>query len=479
MNGTNKKIVGAVYGVALAYAAAAFVMTVLSFEGDAGTVLPGIAVIHGPYSEFVAPLSMNFAVALAGIALSVVGMFMSEPLDVKGRGNPVQYLWTHRPNAFIRCLGAPWGLITSAWKKSRPLVIVPILLLPFYAVWSAMITLALIAPFLVAKAVVSAMISSAVKKERREYRENTEFGVCPSCMREFARPMAVCRCGLIIDYPVPGIHGIRTQTCNNGDEIKCYAGGRSDLVTKCPHCTEIIDTREARPVCIALAGALGSGKTTLMLAGVDGIIDRAKRSDIPTQVSTSGISAEARSAKDAVLPTDPGERTSQCIFLKPMGKHETEIVINDISGTEFEPSRSKFIFEEYYRYVDGIVFVLDPLKLGKRGPDIMETFNSFYGMYSLVKGAKPGTVFGSRLAIVATRRDETRMDDDKVRDHIIEKGGETFVKTVETVFEDVRYFSVCSVGVNSHGSSRPFIWILESSDRELADSLGSVDDTNR
>jgi len=479
MNGTNKKIVGAVYGVALAYAGLAFVLTVLSFEGDAGTVIPGIAVIHGPYSEFVAPLSVNFAVALGGFALSVAGMMTSEPLDVIGRENPVQYLWTHRPNAFIRCLAAPWGLITSAWKRSKPLVIVPIVLLPFYAVWSAIITVALIAPFLVAKAIVSWKISSAVKKERHDYRVNTEFGVCPFCLREFARPQAVCKCGLIIDYPVPGIHGIRTQTCNNGDEIKCYAGGRSDLATTCPYCKEVIDTREARPVCIALAGAVDSGKTTLMLAGVESIMDRAKRRDIPTQVSTEGLSAEARSGKDAVLPTDPGMKGSQCIFLKPMGRHETELVINDASGSEFEPSRTKHVYEEYYKYVDGVVFVLDPVKLGKRGPDIKETFDSFYGMYSLVKGSKAGTVFKSRLAVVATRQDVTKLSDENVREYILGKGCENFVKTVETVFENVRYFSVCSVGKNSSGSARPFIWILEASDPELAEDLETSDTTNR
>ena len=166
MNGTNKRIVGAVYGVALAYTAAAFVFTVLSFEGDAGTVLPGIAKIHGPYSAFVAPLSVNFALALAGIALAVAGMFTREPLDVLGRTNPAQYLWTHRPNAFLRCLGAPWGLITSHWKDSKALSVLAILLLPLYAVWSAIITLALVLPFAVAWLIVSWMVSSAVKKER-------------------------------------------------------------------------------------------------------------------------------------------------------------------------------------------------------------------------------------------------------------------------------------------------------------------------
>ncbi len=480
MNGTNKTIVGAVYGVAMAYTAVAFVLTVLSFEGDAGTVIPGIATIHGPYSGFVAPLPVNFAVALGGIALSVWGMFTSEPLDVMGRTNPVQYLWIHRPNAFLRGIFAPWGLITSAWKKSKALVVIPIVLLPFYAVWSIMLTATLIIPFIAARLIVSAKISSAVKKERLAYRESTGFGICPHCKRDFARPQVVCACGLILDYPVPGIYGIKTQTCNNGDEVPCTAGSRTDLKTRCPYCMEPIETQEARPVCIAMAGAVGSGKTTLMLAGVDSLLTRAKKAGIPAQTATEDISAEARASKDVVNSTESKEKLSQCMFFKPIGTHETELVINDIAGSEFKPSLEKTLFEEYYKYVDGVIFVLDPTRLGSTdGPDVIEAFNTFYGMYALIKGARPGTVFKSRLAIVASRRDATNLEDDDVRGYIISKGGETFVNTAETVFENVRFFSVCSIGRNSATAAYPFLWILESSDKGLSESLGLSEIANR
>ncbi|MBR4227344.1 MAG: hypothetical protein IKR86_11415 [Candidatus Methanomethylophilaceae archaeon] len=473
MNRTNKAIVGAVYGVAIAYGAAAFVLTVLSFEGDAGTVIPGIAKIHGPYTGFVAPLAVNFAVALVGIALSIGGMLTTEPLDVVGRTNPVQYLWTHRPNAFLRCIGAPWGLITSAWRRSKPLAIVPIVLIPFYAVWSAIISVALIVPFLVARAIVSAKISSAAKKERIEYRSSTEFGICPECKMDFARPQAICKCGLVIDYPVPGIYGISTQTCNNGDEIGCTPGSRVALRTRCPYCKKQIETQEAHPICMALAGAKGSGKTTLMLAGVDEIIDRARKAGIPSQTATKDISAEARGSKDNVCSTEPGELESQCVFLKPMNDHETEIVINDVSGFEFKPSRDKSLFEEYYRYADGILFVVDPMRAG-RGDEshMLEAFNSFYGVYSLIKGARTGTVFETRLAVVATRRDATGLDDDGVREYLVGKGEGNFVRTVEAVFRNVRYFSACCVGSDTGTAGRPFVWIMESADKGLAETLG-------
>ncbi len=130
--------------------------------------------------------------------------------------------------------------------------------------------------------------------------------------------------------------------------------------------------------------------------------------------------------------------------------------------------------------MDGVVFVLDPTRLGAaEGQDLLETFNSFYGMYSKVKGARPGTVFGSRMAIVATRKDVTGLEDDDVRGFISNKGKEAFVRTVEAVFEDVRYFSVCATGTGSYEAARPFIWIIESADEELARMLDPSDSANR
>ncbi len=472
MNGTSRVLMGSVYGVALAYASLALVLTVLVHGVGSGTVIPGIGTLHGPYSSFLGSVPYGEAVAVAGFALSVAGMFTRDPLDVAGRDNPVEYLWTLRPRAFLRCVAAPWGLITSAWIRDKRLAAVPIVLSPLYAVWSALISAALVLPFAVAWAATSWKASSAREKEMMRYRTSTQFAVCPQCKRRFSRPKVVCSCGLIVDYPVPGIHGIRSQTCNNGDTLPCTAGSRSGLKTSCPYCRSVIATREAMPVCVSLAGASRAGKTTLMLASAKVIMDGARRCGIPAETATSGLSPERLDAKDTADVTLDEEGESQCLFLKPHGESETEIVYNDIAGSEFEASRDKHLFEEYYKYADGTVFVFDPTDpAGISG--LMDVFDSFYGMFTQIRGESPGTRSDVLFAVVASRMDRTGMEDGDVRTFLVSKGQETFINTVESIFPNHEYFSVCSVGQECRSAAEPVLWMMHHVNRDLTDRISA------
>ena len=148
MNGTNKAIVGIVFGIALLYAALSLVCTVLGMlDGsawpslffphgeDLGIALadiPGIGALAGPINDFTELFgdtkTVGIAVVAAGFVLAVAGMFTPWAMNVKGTENPAQYLWTKRPGATVRSLFAPWGLIGSAWAKNKALVVVPIVL---------------------------------------------------------------------------------------------------------------------------------------------------------------------------------------------------------------------------------------------------------------------------------------------------------------------------------------------------------------
>ncbi|MBR6038537.1 MAG: GTPase domain-containing protein [Candidatus Methanomethylophilaceae archaeon] len=472
MNGTSKVLVGSVYGAALAYALLSLILSLQTYGGDAGTTIPGLGLIHRPYSAFISSMPYGVAIAAGGFALSVAGMFTKGPLDVAGRENPVEYLWTHRPNAFLRCLAAPWGLITSAWEKDRRLVAIPVALSPLYAVWSLLITVALVVPFAIAWATVSWKISSARENEKVRYRTSTQFAVCPSCKRRFSRPNVICSCGLVIDYPVPGIHGIRQQTCNNGDSIPCTAGSRTGLATSCPYCRKKISTHEAMPVCVSLAGASRAGKTTLMLASAYVLIDGARRCGIPAEAATEGLSPERLAAKDSTDVTLSEEAESECLFLKPHGEGEREIVFNDIAGSEFEPDLGKHLFEEYYKYADGTLFVFDPTDpAGISG--LMDVFDSFYGMFTQIRCESPGTKSDVMFAVVASRRDRTGLEDGDVRPFLMSKGQDAFVNTVESLFPNHEYFSVCSVGSDCQSAVEPLMWILHGVDRDLADRINA------
>lgn len=502
MNGMNKAIVGVVFGIALIYSALSLVLTVQNLM-ETGVVSMYLFLPHGgelglDLGEYIGPLTDSYdsflsliggyltddadvlkiielVLVLLGFVLAALGMATKPSLDCKGVQNPAQYLWTHRPRAAARCLAAPWGLLTVCWDRAKPLVIVPIILLPFYAFWSLFMTLFLIIPFAVVKAVIGSRIRSAAKREGREYEKTTQFAVCPKCKRNFVRPKIKCRCGLDLDYPVPNEYGYKYHVCNNGHEIPCTSGKRSGLRTICPYCGADIETREAMPVSIAMVGAVGSGKTTMMLAAVDTITKMARTRDVSVEAVTPGVSKQAVVAKDVAPKTAPGELDTECIFLRSRTLPDKELLINDISGQEFEPRDGKNLFEEYYTYTDGIVFAFDPMSLTRqrKGSTPMDVFESFHFMYTQITGTSPNKVSDVPMAVVATRNDivNPTLTDSTVRKYLIDNGQDGFVKVLESLFSDVRYFAVTSYGDDCSSAARPFWWIVSKTDQELADAV--------
>jgi len=509
MNGMNKTIHSVVSVLALLYSGLCFWLTLdhcMSTDGhpvDFFLFLPmgeelginltekapeAIANIFNYYSDLLnkiielcslqdMSLTMTEILIILGFVIAALGFFTEPSKNCDGKTNPAQYLWTHRPYAFFRALLLPWGLITGAWYKNKLLVIFPILLLPLYAPWSIIMTISVIIPFVLVRIAVGYKIRSAAKRESASYQKNTAHGVCPNCKREFDRPVVKCRCGLILDYPVPNIYGYKYHTCNKGHDIPCESGKRSQLTTICPHCNKEIETREALPITISMVGALGSGKTSLMLSAVETITQCARMIDVTVDSPSSGLSREAISAKTYVPPTTAGELESQVIFIRSARLQDREIVFNDISGSEFQASMDKVIFEEYYNYTNGIIFTFDPISLKRElKKDVpQEVFDSFHYMFTTVTRTSPSNVSNVPFAIVATKADicKPTLTDDDVRQYLIDNGEEDFVKIVESLFSDIRYFSVAAQGDKSYTCMRPVWWIVRHVDKDLTDTIPS------
>lgn len=492
MNGTNKTTVGVVFGIALAYAALSLVLTIMEIL-DGGPVSIYLFAPHGGelgidlsqvagidrivelYAGFVALFGddrmMSLVIVLLGFVMSAVGMMTPWSMSVKSDTNPAEYLWVKRPGSVVRGLGAPWGLIGTCWNKSKPLAIVPIVLLPFYAVWSVMITVFMLLPFLVMKAVIGSKVRSAA---RREQNSGAGSAVCPKCKRNFSSPKVRCKCGLILDYPVPNEYGYKVHTCENGHDIPCTHGMRRELVTVCPFCEQEIETREAVPISIALVGAQGAGKTTLMLAAVGTISQVARTRDVAVDAATSGVDRNAVAAKDVVARTASGELDSECLFLRSRDMSDRELIFNDISGTEFEPKEGKTLFQEYYRYSDGIVFAFDPIALENgRGSSPMDVFESFHSTFNQINGVGPGAVSRIPFAVVATHNDvlSPSLASSDVKKFLMDNGQGGFVRVLESVFSDVRYFAATSTGDDCKSAAVPFWWIVGKTDQELASKV--------
>ena len=77
------------------------------------------------------------------------------------------------------------------------------------------------------------------------------------------------------------------------------------------------------------------------------------------------------------------------------------------------------------------------------------------------------------MAVVATRNDvmNPKLKDEDVRQFLIENGQNGFVKVLESLFSNVRYFAANSLGDECVSAARPVWWIVGESDKELHDAV--------
>jgi len=431
---------------------------------------------------------ITMALFIIGFALVAAGCASKPTRGLEGSENdPQEYLFTHRPKAFLLCLMVPWNILIAAWKLKKVPVILPIIFIPFMLPFALMMDIILAVLFAIAWVVMNLRIKMTAAKDRDAYDKDTQYAVCPKCKRNFYQPKIKCACGLILSFPVPNMYGVKYHTCNKGHKIPCTNedGARAKLTAVCPYCTGEMFTHDAKPVVLSLVGSVGSGKTTMMLSAVESMTAAAKEKGVVSEIMSDGISVNAQRGKSRVMPTRAGELNSEYFFLRSRELHEKEIVINDISGVEFQPDRDKVLFEEYYRYNDGIIFAIDPVEVlalhhsqspakGSKNTPVA-TLESFYHMYTEINGCGPAVKSDVPFAVVLTK-----MDDPRVRSAVNAEAGpveflrkyshKMVIDLAQSAFNNVRYFKVASLGEGSN-AAEPFLWILGERDDDLKNKL--------
>ena len=498
MNKTNRALMGTLIGIALFYVIVSFVFTrildvdvaISSFSIFSFAMDPLIGILDPLWSMMGVENDDLTATALLalGLVFVIVGCASKPTWDLRGGDDdPQEYLFTHRPKAFLWCLMIPWNSLTWFWRMKKVPVVIPIIFIPFMFPFALIADAILIVLFVIAWVIMTAGMKMAAAKDHESYEKDTQYAVCPKCKRNFNQPKVKCGCGLIISFPVPNGYGIKTHTCNNGHVIPSTNkdGARSKLQMVCPHCNAGISTHEAKPVVISLVGSVGSGKTTMMISAVESISALAKERGIVSEVITGGISVTAQRGKGNVAQTKHGELDSEYFFLRSRDLPEKQIVINDISGVEFQPDNEKILFEEYYRYNDGIIFVMDPLEVmalhhsqsptkGSKNTPVA-TLESFYHMYTEINGYGPAVKSSVPFAIVLTKMDEPRVKaavdaESTVAGFLNKYSHSMIVDIAQSAFGNVKYFKIASLGSDNNAMD-PFLWILSENDDDLKNKL--------
>ncbi|MCL1811383.1 MAG: hypothetical protein FWG41_04095 [Methanomassiliicoccaceae archaeon] len=498
MNRTNQALMGTLIGIALVYAVLSFVFTILNINDGApgieiipfydGITASGISEAYwnliGVYSDPVESRTVIIALFAIGFALVVAGCASKPTWNLKGGDDdPQEYLFTHRPKALLWCLMIPWNIFTMAWGLKKVPVILPLIFIPFMLPFALIMDAILIVLFAVTWAVMSVRIAQAASKDNAEYEKETQYAICPKCKMNFYQPYVKCKCGLVISYPVPNKYGVKYHFCNKGHKIPSTNadGARAKMRAVCPHCKGEMLTHEAKPLVVSMIGSVGSGKTTMMISAVESMTLLAKEKGIVSEIITDGISLNAQRGKAHVVPTQTGELDSEYFFLRSRELHEKQVVINDISGIEFQPDKDKMLFEEYFRYNDGIIFTIDPLEVmalhhsqsptkGSKNTPIA-TLESFYHMFTEVNGYGPAIQSTVPFAVVLTKMDDPRVISTvgagvSPIDFLNKYSHKMIVDISRSAFKSVRFFKVSSLGENNNAID-PFAWILAENDQDL------------
>lgn len=427
--------------------------------------------------------TVTTAFVTIGFSLMVYGMVSGVSRNCFFKDEPLEYMFTSRPNSILKAVAMPWNSIADLWKHKYVGVIIPLFFLPFLIPFAFVAMVLFVIIFMMEKGIVGLSVHSAKSKDDEYYDREVGFSFCPVCKMSCRMPLVKCRCGKVVPYPVPGKYGISSCSCSKGHIMPCNNknGLRGKLNMICPNCSAEMCTHEAKPFVISMVGSVGSGKTTLMVSATEQIAQAAKAKGMFTEISP-GISVDIQKIKDVLPPTVSGELDTQQLFAWSRDKHDIAIQFNDISGTEFEPTDDRLFFQEYYKYSDGLIFTIDPMAVfalsnvsnsGKSTP--FNALYTFYNTYTTINSFAPSVRLDVPLAIVLTKMDNSRAEslvssEASPREFLKKYGQEDFLKLVDSTFTNVKYFSVASLGSKAN-PIEPVLWIAESKGAEIKNIL--------
>lgn len=208
--------------------------------------------------------------------------------------------------------------------------------------------------------------------EKVRFMRGKIWGVCPQCHSQFDIPYYICPgCGELHKKLVPGPYGISKRKCRCGTVIpSTNFAGRFKLKAICPVCSKSIESREASPICIPIVGGKSVGKTSYMYETADILINdisKEKKWNIGflNEAEKEKFNKSIASLKKGICPekTDKANNDAYNIFIgSKKFSSEKLLYMYDISG-EYFCSRAGIRRQDYYKYIHGLIFIIDSLSI--------------------------------------------------------------------------------------------------------------------
>ncbi|AKA68370.1 TRAFAC clade GTPase domain-containing protein [Clostridium scatologenes] len=186
--------------------------------------------------------------------------------------------------------------------------------------------------------------------------------ICTYCYSKFDIPYYLCpNCGRIHKNLVSGPYGILKRKCSCGEIIaSANISGRHRLSAVCPVCLKKSEVKEIPSACIAFIGEEASGKTTFIYSIIHYLLN-SKKWNVEFLDSMKKEGFNNVNEWSCNLENLKEHRILYNIFISSKENFIKKLLyIYDTKGENFN-SISRIITQKYYKYVNALVFIVDPL----------------------------------------------------------------------------------------------------------------------
>lgn len=347
--------------------------------------------------------------------------------------------------------------------------------------------------------------------------------ICPNpdCQSTFLIPVYECpNCKARHTMLVPSQYGILHRTCECGAKLPTtFMNGRGQLPAYCPKCGHSLSGDTAsKQYAFPVIGGASVGKTCYINMAIEQLATQVAPAQgwqmhfIDQKEEKDHANAMQALNNGIRLPkTELSALTAYQMELDiPSEKIGRRIYVYDISGEMFSTS-SDIQNNLAYSYANGFVFVIDPLtlidyvtevqdkvdilKYGASAKDFNDILNIMLINLEKMFNLKDKDLIKRDLAVVINKMDipgleekigqaavshfledhgtssRTEARDELCREFLTKYGAGNFVRTAESKFKKVRYFTCSALGHNEEGTkfegknvTEPILWLLAQAD---------------
>ena len=340
------------------------------------------------------------------------------------------------------------------------------------------------------------------------------FFACPSCYERFSMPVYSCpNCNAQHTKLVPGQYGIFKRKCECGNLLPTlFLNGKNKLPSKCPNCNHPLTAEAGVSINVhyPIVGGKSSGKSSFLVASMMVLSEKGKEEgynlSFPEKRDKENFERFETNFKKGIPPIKTAREDKPRAFLVKLqqeGKKKPAhlIYMYDAAGEIFEDLDS-LRHHKYFEYLSGIFFLIDPFSI----PVIKQEYESELSKYYknvLPSEEPPHTIYDRMIinleqyrgqkkvllqegkykipiAVIITKSDafdlqskitslnlelfnaeKNKIEEDifseQIRDWLSNNGEGNFVRSVESMFTNVKYFSCSALGhMPDAASDRPF-----------------------